>query len=275
MDPIISPEELSSLGPVVLLDARSGPEARAAYGKAHLSGARFADMESDLSGPKQDAALGGRHPLPDARSFATQLGRWGITPSTHVVVYDDQNGANAAARAWWMLRALGHAKVQVLEGGIQAALAAGIASEDREPVVVAEPPYPAEAWLLPRVDIEEVERARTDAARMVLDVRAAARYAGTQEPIDPVAGHIPGAVNLPLSENLGPGGRFKSAAALRAQYLALLQGRAPAQAIVHCGSGVTACHTLLALERAGLTGASLYVGSWSEWCRQPQRERAP
>jgi thiosulfate/3-mercaptopyruvate sulfurtransferase len=276
MDPIISPEQLARLSPdTILLDVRSGPQARPTYEQAHLAGAHFADLERQLSGPKADAAQGGRHPLPDVASFAAQLGRWGITPSTHVVVYDDQNGANAAARAWWMLRALGHEKVQVLDGGLQAALASGMTTEAREPAPKAAPPYPAQAWQQAWVEIEQVERARNDPARLLLDVRAAARYEGKHEPIDPVAGHIPGAENLPLSENLEASGRFKSADALRAQYLELLRGRDVAQAIVHCGSGVTACHTLLALERAGLPGASLYVGSWSEWCRQPGRERAP
>lgn len=277
IDPVISVEALSGLpaAGLVLLDVRTGPSAREAYAKGHLRGAHFADLEHDLSAPTHDASQGGRHPLPSVLDFALQLGRWGITPETRVVIYDDQNGANAAARAWWMLRALGHAQVHVLDGGFQAAVAAGLPIDDSEPAREHGAPYPAHAWQLPLADIEEVESARGEAGRLVLDVRAAVRFEGKQEPIDPIAGHIPGAENLPLSENLDASGRFKSAEALRAQYQQRLRGRDVKQAIVHCGSGVTACHTLLALERAGLSGASLYVGSWSEWCRQPQRERAP
>nr|WP_255663138.1 rhodanese-like domain-containing protein [Myxococcus sp. RHSTA-1-4] len=142
------------------------------------------------------------------------------------------------------------------------------------PDVDERPPYPADTWRLPTADIDEVERARLSPSMRVLDVRAAVRFRGEQEPIDPVAGHIPGAHNVPLSENL-EGGRFKSRDALRALYAPILSGSSPEQLIVHCGSGVTACHTLLALQRAGLTGAKLYVGSWSEWCRNPERPRVP
>jgi thiosulfate/3-mercaptopyruvate sulfurtransferase len=207
--------------------------------------------------------------------FAARLGAWGIRPESHVVAYDDQGGANAAARLWWMLRALGHTRVQVLDGGLSGALAAGatLSAEPARPSLA--PPYPGAAWSWPTADIDAVEQARHAPERLVLDVRAAPRFRGEHEPIDPVAGHIPGAHNLPLSENLGPDGRFKSAAELRRLYGDLLQGRAPEQLIAHCGSGVTACHTLVALERAGLQGASLYVGSWSEWCRNPDRPRAP
>jgi thiosulfate/3-mercaptopyruvate sulfurtransferase len=275
LDPIVSPEELRAGRGAVVCDVRTGPAAHEAYARGHLPGAVFVDLEHDLSGPKLDAARGGRHPLPDPAAFAARLGAWGIGPDTHVIAYDDQNGANAAARLWWMLRALGHTRVQVLDGGLESALAAGFTlSSDAQPPQ-AVPPYPATTWRWPTADIDAVERARAAPERLVLDVRAAPRYRGEQEPIDPIAGHIPGARNLPLTENLSAEGRFKSGSALREQYTALLAGRDPQQLIVHCGSGVTACHTLLALERAGLTGASLYVGSWSEWCRNAQRPRAP
>jgi thiosulfate/3-mercaptopyruvate sulfurtransferase len=276
LDPVITPEKLAATEPAsrVLLDARSGPDARAAYAEAHLAGAQFVDLEHDLAGHPADAAHGGRHPLPEPSAFAARLGAWGITPDSHVVVYDDQNGANAAARVWWMLRALGHERVQVLDGGLQAARSAGLKVDNVRPTPRPAPPYPARTFA-GTVTIDDVERARKSQDALVVDVRAAPRFAGKHEPIDPVAGHIPGAVNVPLTENLEASGRFKSAEALRALYAPVLGTRAPEQAIVHCGSGVTACHTLLALERAGLGGASLYVGSWSEWCRQPQRERAP
>jgi thiosulfate/3-mercaptopyruvate sulfurtransferase len=192
-----------------------------------------------------------------------------------VVVYDEQSGANAAARVWWMLRALGHDKVQVLDGGLAGAQASGLTPTSEASVATSGAPYPALAWQWPTADIERVEEARNDPRALVLDVRSRERYAGKSEPIDPIPGHIPGAANLPLTENLTPEGRFKPEDELKAQYERLLAARDPSQLIVHCGSGVTACHTLLALERAGLEGAALYVGSWSEWCRNPERERAP
>jgi thiosulfate/3-mercaptopyruvate sulfurtransferase len=156
--------------------------------------------------------------------------------------------------------------VQVLDGGLPAALAAGLVSDALPPEIEPGPPYPASGWHWPLADIDAVARRARDPQWCVLDVRAAARYRGDTEPIDPVAGHIPGAVNLPYTDNLRDG-CFVASDELRARYARLLDGRAPQRLIVHCGSGITACHTLLALEHAGLPGASLYVGSWSEWCR--------
>jgi thiosulfate/3-mercaptopyruvate sulfurtransferase len=295
LDPLISPVELRSLvearaaaheqgSDVVLLDCRAGAQAEAEYAAGHLPGALRADLERDLAAPTATPQRGGRHPLPDAQRFAETLGRWSITPASRVVAYDDQAGANAAARLWWMLRAFGHERVQVLDGGLQAALAAGMrlsveargsAREQNTPAPAAQPAYPATAFAWPTADIEEVEHARRAPERRLLDVRAAFRFRGEGEPIDPIAGHIPGALNLPFSENL-ESGRFKPAAELRALYeRSVLRSAVPEQLIVHCGSGVTACHALLALERAGLHGAKLYVGSWSEWCRNPERAREP
>lgn len=271
LDPVLAPHDLAKLSPTVLLDCR--PDLKA-YEAGHLPGAHHAQLERDLSAAVEDASLGGRHPLPEARSFAETLGRWGITPSSHVVAYDDQDGANAAARLWWMLRALGHERVQVVDGGLAALLAAGHTLTRDLPALYPEPPYLADTYRWPTAEIEEVEAARSDRCRRVIDVRAPTRYRGESEPIDPVAGHIPGALNLPLSDNLR-GHRFKPASELRTLYEAALAGVAASGAIVHCGSGVTACHTLLALERAGLHGAKLYVGSWSEWCRNPERAREP
>lgn len=232
---------------VVILDARS----RVAYDKGHVEGAIHADLETQLSAPG-DPAKGGRHPLPPLDQWLRQVAEWGITPSTHVVVYDDVDGANAAARVWWMLRAIGHEDVEVASSPLP------VAREERATGNGQRTTH----WLLPTVTMEQVDRLRTDPTWRVLDVRAANRFRGETEPIDPIAGHIPGAINLPYTENIG-----KSAAELRAMYEELLQGVPPERLVVHCGSGVTACHTLVALDKAGLHGASLYVGSWSEWCR--------
>jgi len=272
LDPILSPRELAASSDVVLFDCR--PDA-GAYRAGHLPGARHAQLERDLSAPAPSPEHGGRHPLPDLLDFSERLGRWGVTPSSRVVAYDDQNGANAAARLWWLLKAVGHERVQVVDGGLAALVAAGFQLTTDEPVLRGEPRYPTSAWQRERADIDDVERARGAADRRVIDVRAGVRYRGESEPIDPVAGHIPGARNVPLTDNLGPDGTFKSADELRALYDAALDGVGSEQTIVHCGSGVTACHTLLALERAGLAGAKLYVGSWSEWCRNPERAREP
>ena len=260
--PIVGPDALATLPNLILLDARGSADA---YAAGHLPGARHAHPDVHLSAarePGADPARGGRHPLPALERWLAQLGAWGITPSSNVVVYDDQSGANAAARAWWMLRSIGHERAFVLDGGLpaDAELTADL------PDITPQPPYPAERWLRPTVSIDDIEKLRQDPRWRVLDVRSQPRFLGKTEPIDPIAGHIPGAVNLPFTENL-EGGRFRSPEALRAQYTQLLGDVTPERLAVHCGSGITACHTLLALEAAGLEGASLYVGSWSEWCR--------
>lgn len=262
---------LSDLQPrlhrVRLLDARPDP---ADFARGHLPGALHAGLDHHLSTaqePGHDPARGGRHPLPPLARFAAQVGAWGIGPDTEVVVYDGSGGGNAAARLWWMLRALGHQAVAVLDGGLGAALEGGLQLTGEVPASPARGAYPAERWRLPLADAEVVEGLRRDPTRLLLDVRSAERWRGEEEHLDPVAGHIPGSANLPWQENLQPDGRFKSPATLRAQYEGLLAGRSADRLTVHCGSGVTACHTLFALELAGLPGAGLYVGSWSEWCR--------
>ncbi len=273
---IVSAEDLRRLlgsgRDIVLLDARG----KADYDAGHLSGARHADPGEHLSSaaePNANPARGGRHPLPDVDTWGRTLGGWGISPASLVVVYDDQAGANAASRAWWMLRSAGHQGVAVLDGGLVAARSAGLPTATAAPVVDVNPPYPARNWQRPTVDLAAVDEARRDPAWIVLDVRSRERFAGETEPIDPVAGHIPGAVNLPFAENLRDG-RFKTRRELRDLYEGLLGGVPPGHLIVHCGSGVTACHTLLALEHAGLSGSALYVGSWSEWCRS-RKPREP
>jgi thiosulfate/3-mercaptopyruvate sulfurtransferase len=259
---------------LVLLDARAGADAGAKFDDAHLRGARRIDLEGDLADVR-DPALGGRHPLPSLSAWAATLGRLGVTRSSFVVIYDDAGGANAAARAWWMLRAVGHDHVAVLDGGFDAARRAGWPIERGSAATSFAPDYPVpSSWRLPTVDADEVEKRRHDEATRVIDARAAARYRGEAEPIDPVAGHVPGAVNLPFADQLTPDGTFESPSVLRAKYGALLGDRSPSSAIVYCGSGVTACHLLLGMAHAGLDLGALYVGSWGEWCRQP-RPRAP
>jgi len=267
IDPILPAALVQSSAELVLLDCRTD---LGAYAIGHLAGAHHAQLERDLSSaqaPGADPARGGRHPLPSPAQFAATLASWGVTPHSHVLAYDDQAGANAAARLWWMLRAFGHERVQVVDGGLSALLAAGHELTTDVPAKHAGPPYPASRFALPLATISDVERARNSSHERVLDVRAAFRFRGESEPIDPVAGHIPGAHNLPFSENLRPDDTFKSGDELREQYQRFLGAIEPDQLIVHCGSGVTACHTLLALERAGLPHAKLYVGSYSEWCR--------
>jgi thiosulfate/3-mercaptopyruvate sulfurtransferase len=272
MPPIVEPGEvgrlLASGADVVLLDARPSADA---YARGHLRGAIHADLETDLSGARASgfhASHGGRHPLPSLDQWRRTLGTWGIGPATRVIVYDDQSGANAAARAWWMLRSVGHENVALLDGGYSGAVGAGL----EVTVDAVDPdtrgPYPGESWQWPTVDMHAVDRLRHDRTWKVLDVRSRERFRGETEPIDPVAGHIPGAINLPYADNLREG-RFKAPALLRVQYESLLGDTPPQHLVVHCGSGVTACHTLVALELAGMPGASLYVGSWGEWCRNP------
>ncbi|HEX8350247.1 MAG TPA: sulfurtransferase [Hymenobacter sp.] len=266
--PIIRPEELLKLKDapdLVLIDVRAGPNVQARYAAAHLDGALWVDLEEELAHKAANPADGGRHPLPSAQAFAGLLGHLGISPTSHVVVYDDKNGANAAARFWWMLSALGHSAVQVVDGGMDAAIAAGFPTSSTAPQPVPVPAYPQSAWQLPLATVEEVEQAAQSPDQLVIDVRDAIRYRGEQEPIDLIAGHIPGAVNIPFANNLDANGFFLAPEVLREKYTEALHNYQSYKVIVHCGSGVTACHTLLAMAHAGLPIPKLYVGSWSEW----------
>lgn len=270
MQPIINATVLASLlkqDKLVLIDARSGPNGRSKYEQEHLAGALHVDLDKDLADVKADAAEGGRHPLPEPEKFAALLGNLGIAPDSQVVVYDDMSGANAASRFWWMLRAAGHAHVQVLDGGYQAAVAVGIPVSNSVEQVKQTEPYPFKEWVLPTVKMEEVAQAAQDPDYLVVDVRDAARYRGETEPIDLVAGHIPGAVNIPFQSNLAADGTYLPPEKLREKYTEALNGRDLQHMVVHCGSGVTACHTALAMDYAGLGIPKLYVGSWSEWSR--------
>jgi len=256
---------------LVLFDCRHDlmqPDAGAqAYAKSHIPGARFAHSDVDLSGPKNRQT--GRHPLPDLGVFMAWLGSNGVDPGKQVVAYDHAGGA-CATRLWWMLRHwLGHQRVAVLDGGWEAWIQAGAPATGAAPRIV-----PATYSGAPRdayVDVGYVHSHLTDADVVVVDARAPERYRGETEPIDPVAGHIPGARNRLYKNNLGPDGRFKPAEELRAEFNALLAGKRPDQIVHQCGSGVSACHNILAMEIAGLSGSKLYPGSWSEWCADPRR----
>lgn len=255
---------------VVIVDVRAGADAHQRYLAGHLPRAIFADLDKDLSSKPADPAYGGRHPLPAPAAFAATLTRWGITPETAVVVYDDKANAMGGARLWWMLRAIGHsAPVQVLNGALRAAVDAGVvlSTEDVRPVAAVSP-YPAPAEYTGAVDIEETGAAAKSAGRLVIDVREEARYLGRTEPIDLIAGHIPGAENLYLGKNMGADGRYLPADELSKLYADALGDTPSSEVILHCGSGVSACHTLLGMESVGITEPKLYVGSWSEWSRR-------
>jgi len=242
---------------------------RDAYASGHLPGAVFADIETVLSGAKNgaDGVFLGRHPLPDREVLAEALRGFGIGDATQVVAYD-AHGGMFAARLWWLLHWLGHEAVAVLDGGMAAWEDAGqpltteVRTRPRGALSVRAP-------FVPTVTVREVLDNLESGKRIVIDARAADRYRGENETIDPVGGHIPGAKNRFFKDNLGADGRFKDAAQLREEFGALLDDSAAA--IMQCGSGVTACHNLLALEVAGLPGAALYPGSWSEWVGDPAR----
>lgn len=234
--------------------------------QAHIPHAVYAHLDRDLSDMRKVGQ--GRHPWPEASDFTAKLGAWGISPEQQVVAYDDGDGAYAA-RLWFLLRTLGHEKVAVLDGGWArwTALGLPVDTQHRAP---APRRYPAAEFDRSRLlDAEQVQ-ARLEAGELLLDARAAPRFRGETEPLDRVAGHVPGARNRPYADNLVEG-RFKTAAQLADEFRAALEGRAPDQAIMMCGSGVTACHHLLAMERAGLRGARLFTGSWSGWIADPQR----
>ncbi|HAO06167.1 MAG TPA: sulfurtransferase [Chryseobacterium sp.] len=275
MQSIISPSELKNLPTenLIILDARAGKDVYQNYLNKHINGARFIDLDKDLAEIGKDTAFGGRHPLPEIKKFAETISNLGISENNHLVIYDDKNGSNAAARAWWMLKAFGFENVQVLDGGFQNAEKEGVEFSSGEESFKKAELIQKENWILPVSDLETVENELTNQSSTVIDVRDAYRYRGESEPIDLVAGHIPGAINIPFSENLDENGNFLSPEFLREKYSKLLEGK-PENLIIHCGSGVTACHTILALDYAGFKIPNLYVGSWSEWSRREGKEIA-
>jgi thiosulfate/3-mercaptopyruvate sulfurtransferase len=271
--PLVSPEQLvaalaAGATPLIIdcsFDLADVAAGERAYGQGHLPGAIYAHLDRELAGAK--TGRNGRHPLPARTDWAATLARLGVTPARAVVVYDAQGGMYAA-RAWWMLLWAGHRAVSVLDGGLAAWKAAGGAVDSGSVAPLAAPsPYPLDESLVRSVDADALHKAL---GRLTLiDARAGERYRGEVEPLDKRAGHIPGARSRFFKDNLDAQGRFKPADQLRATFAAF--GAEPAQVVHQCGSGVTACHNLLAMEVAGLQGSSLYPGSWSEWSSDPAR----
>jgi len=268
--PLIKVKELLKLTQtknLVIVDASNGENTKANYKERHLDGALFVDLDMHLSDIKQDVSIGGRHPLPTNKQFSETLTNLGITEKSHVVVYDDKNGANSASRFWWMLRSVGHKKVQVLDGGFQEAVKKGFPINSKVEKVNTKNVYTVTEWKLPQAHLDEVETGSQNKNYIIIDVRESDRYHGVNEPIDLIAGHIPGAINVSFASNLDVNGLFMSPQDLRAKYQSIFKNTHSDNIIVHCGSGVTACHTLLALDYAGFEIPKLYVGSWSEWSR--------
>lgn len=276
---LVSASELQALltepgADVLLVDTSfelSDPAAgERGFAQGHLPGAHYLHLERELSGPKTDAdgRFHGRHPLPERAAFARRMAGLGLRAGRQLVAYDGQGGMYAA-RLWWMLRWIGHADVAVLDGGTGAWIAAGGLLSQQPPAQEPASDFQAGA---PRVEQLDADVLQQQLGRLrLIDARAPERYRGEVEPLDRVAGHIPGASNRLFKNNLQEDGRFKPAEQLRAEFSALLAPFTPQQVVHQCGSGVTACHNLLAMEHAGLTGSRLYPGSWSEWSADPAR----
>ena len=273
--PLVSPETLAQHlddPNVRVIDCRFAladpAQGRRDYESAHIPGASYANLDTDLS----DLTLQGlgRHPLPGDAALSAAFSLWNLTPDKHVIAYDDANGALAAARLWWLLRLADHAHAYVLDGGLAAWRAAGLPLESG-----AEPQRHADIHAtLDRHQVvwtDELERRRGEGTVVLLDARAAPRYHGEVEPIDKKAGHIPGALNRPFSDNLDANGRFKSPEKLRGEFYSLIGVHAPREVVHMCGSGVTACHNLLAMEVAELTGSRVFAPSWSGWISDPMK----
>lgn len=263
----------NSSQPVVLLDAShdlfDAEAGRRAYATGHLPDAHFISMDKEVGGEK--TGQNGRHPLPERAVFSEVMRRFGIDDSTQVIVYDNSQGTHAS-RVWWTLRWLGHKDVAVLDGGIQAWKAAGQTVTTDVPALPAAGNFSDRGEGMVAVSYEDVLANVGDQTRLVMDARAADRFRGENETLDPVGGHIPGAINRFYRLNLTEEGTFKSPEMLKAEFQSAIGERSAKDVIMQCGSGVSACHNLLALEWIGMGSAPLYVGSWSEWC---SREGAP
>ena len=251
--PIIEVTDLLKLSKsknLVIVDASSGINAKSNYEAKHLEGAIFVDLNSQLAEIKEDFSIGGRHPLPEIERFSETLSKLGISRQSHIIIYDDKNGSNAAARFWWMLKSIGHEKVQVLNGGFQEAVKNNFPISSKTEIIIQTEIYKVEKWNLKIAEISEIEKVSHSEKHLIIDVREEKRYNGETEPIDLIAGHIPGAINIPFTENLDKNGLFLPPHLLRQKYEKVFGNIEIENIIVHCGSGVTACHTLLAIAYA-------------------------
>lgn len=271
--PLISALDLAGcIDDCLVVDVRHDlldpPAGRRGYDAAHIPGAVFLSQDDDLASAKTGS--NGRHPLPSRDKLAARLAGLGLSKGGKLVVCDAQGGMYAG-RLWWLARWLGHDTAAVLDGGIAAWQRAGFPVTAEAPRPSAAGNFSASPTLVRAVDAAEILAAIGTGSMLVVDARAGERYRGETEPMDPVAGHIPGAANRPFAANLRPDGTFKPAEVLRAEFETLLAGRSAGSVVNQCGSGVTACHNLLAMEYAGLSGSALYPGSWSEWCADRSR----
>ena len=275
--PIIEVEELLRIyknPDVMIFDLSNSKDAKANYEIEHIEGAFFIDLNTQLADIKNNLSDGGRHPLPNIENFAKTLTEFGISKDKHIIIYDDKNGSNASARFWWMLKSVGHEKVQVLNGGLTHAKKNHFPLSSKQEIVKrASESYKVDKWDLPTIKINEVEKISQNPNYLLIDVRDKERYEGKIEPIDLIAGHIPGAINIPFTENLDENGLFLKPNELRNKYETIFGEIKAENIIIHCGSGVTACHTLLALDYADMEIPKLYVGSWSEWSRNNKEIR--
>jgi thiosulfate/3-mercaptopyruvate sulfurtransferase len=255
---------------VVVVDCRfdlmNPPQGRAAWAAGHIPGAHYASLDEDLAAPATPDS--GRHPLPEAGTFSALLSLWGVGEDTLVVAYDASGGA-IAARLWWLMRWAGHSRAALLDGGFPAWEAAGLPVNQSEPRA-GHGQFRFETGQMPTLEVADIQEKLTRGTLTLMDARDPVRFAGGHEPIDPVAGHVPGALNRPFNLNLDEHGCFRDPQGLREEFESLLAGR-PAAIASMCGSGVTACHNLFAMELAGLPAAALYVGSWSGWITDPAR----
>ncbi|SFI35819.1 sulfurtransferase [Halpernia frigidisoli] len=275
LPPIISAKELQKIlykENLIIVDAGSGGNSYDDYLEKHLENALYVDLNKDLAEVSDDAKNGGRHPLPSLEKFAEVLQNIGIDENSHVIIYDNKNSTNATPRFWWMLNSVGFTKIQVLDGGLQIAEKEGLKITN----IVTEPKSSREKlefknWQLPLVEIDFIEKNSENPDFKIIDVRSEERYDGKEEPIDLIAGHIPGAINIPFTENMNEDGTLKNAEILKEKYQELFKNIQEENIAIHCGSGVTACNTLLALDYAGLEIPNLYVGSWSEWSRNDKK----
>ena len=275
LSPIISAKELEKIlnqENLIIVDAGSGGNSYDDYLEKHLENALYVDLNKDLADVSKDAKNGGRHPLPSLEKFTEVLQNLGIDENSHLIIYDNKNSTNAAPRFWWMLKSVGFNKIQVLDGGLQNAEKEGLKITN----IITEPKssnrkLDLKNWKLPLVDINFIEKNSENPRFKIIDVRSKERYDGKEEPIDLIAGHIPGAINIPFSENMNEDGTLKDTEILKEKYKEIFKNTLTKNIAIHCGSGVTACNTLLALDYAGLEIPNLYVGSWSEWSRNDKQ----